>query len=157
MTFDAEICALTRRFYEAYPEREYPELMRKQGRPYTCLLIDTHDSYLICIPFRTSIKHNEAFLFSGTERSSRSRSGLDYKKLVLIKDNTYINRSDVQVDRDEYKAVVRNLRKIARQADDYISVYVDHVNASRVLHSREYKRKYEYSTLPYFHDILDLP
>ncbi len=79
MEFDVDICALSKKFYEDYPPQKYPEILRKGSRPYTCLLIDFHTEYLICIPFRSSVTHNEAFIFSGTKRSKRSRSGLDYK------------------------------------------------------------------------------
>ena len=158
MTFDVDVCVLSQDFYKAYPHSTYPELMEKHGRPYTCLLIDTHDSYLVCIPFRTSIKHNEAFLFSNTLRSTISRSGLDYKKVVLVQNNLYIDSSiNYKIDDDEYTMMMKNIHKIVVGIDNYISTYVDHITEKCILHSKEYTRKYKYSTLPYFHNILGLP
>ncbi len=86
--------------------------------------MDFFADYYICIPFRSHIRHKNAFLFHGTERSKRTQSGLDYTKIVLIdkmKYHDYMDAKNVVVDQDEY---------------------------------REVQRKYQYSTLPYFHDIM---
>jgi len=50
MDYDFEVNLLSAKFLNSYPDTLYPELMHKQGRPYSCLLIDTHQDYLICIP-----------------------------------------------------------------------------------------------------------
>lgn len=93
MDYDVEIRLLSQKFADDYPEKSFPELMLKHGRPYTCLLIDTHEDYFICVPFRSSITHNTAFLFKNTQRSKRSRSGLDYTKMALIKNLDYIDNT----------------------------------------------------------------
>lgn len=105
MDYDSELSLLSPKFTQDYPPAAYPELMHKHGRPYTCLLIDSHDDYFICVPFRSSIGHKNAFLFTGTARSKKTKSGLDYSKTAPI-------------------------------------------------HPRAFSRKYQYSTLPYFHDIM---
>ncbi|MBE6984936.1 MAG: hypothetical protein E7434_04870 [Ruminococcaceae bacterium] len=131
--------------------------MHKHGRPYSCLIIDTHDEYYICIPFRSSITHSQAFLFKNTQRSQGSRSGLDYKKMVLIKDESYFDHTTAAiVDNDEYKEAITNLDRIAREATRYVDDYIAHVSGTKTLHPRAYDRKYRFSTLPYFHDILGL-
>ena len=158
MDFDVEICQLSEEFYKAYPEELYPEIMIKDNRPYTCLLIETHDDYLICIPFRSHILHKNAFFFSESSRSKRTPSGLDYKKSVIIKDKTYIdNTNTVVVDGDEYNETIINIEKIVSEVHAYIQDYILHVKGTNVLHHREFLRRYEFSTLPYFHDILELP
>lgn len=40
---------LSAKFIADYPLSSYPELMYKQGRPYTCLLIETHEGYFLCV------------------------------------------------------------------------------------------------------------
>ena len=50
MEFDSELSLLSSKFTQAYPPATYPELMHKHGRPYTCLLIDSHDDYFDSIP-----------------------------------------------------------------------------------------------------------
>lgn len=93
VNFTAGVYQLTQEFMADYPEASYPELMHKLGRPYSCLLVDTHKEYYICIPFRSHINHKNAFMFHGTERS---------------------------------------------------------------MHPRQFARKYQYSTLPYFHDVMHI-
>ena len=153
----AEVYRLTEDFMNDYPLSEYPELMYKIGRPYNCLLVDVHlDDYFIFIPYRTNIRHNNAFKFKGTERSRKHSSGLDYSKIVLVRKYEYGTNKNAVVDQDEYNETRKNLQKIATEAVAYIDGYVNHCNGTKVLHPKEFDRKYKYSTLPYFHDLLNL-
>ena len=157
MEYEVDICRLSPAFFAEYPPSNYPEIMTKDSRPYTCLMIETHKDYLICIPFRSSIHHDDAFLFTGTNRSRRTRSGLDYKKAIIIKDTSYIDsNTSIVVDNDEYTAMITNITKIVNDVHSYISKYINHVNGTAPLHEREFTRRYQYSTLPYFHDILGI-
>ena len=137
-----------------YPEDEFPELMHKLGRPYSCLLIDTHEDYFICIPFRSHINHRNSFMFHGTQRSMKSKSGLDYTKIVLIKDEKYFDDKKAIVDQDEYNEVQIHLDEIVEEAVDYVNGYIAHVEKIKEMHPREFERKYKYSTLTYFYDII---
>ena len=157
MEYDVDICQLSQSFYSAYPSSIYPEIMAKDSRPYTCLMIETQEDYLICIPFRSSVLHNDAFIFSNTKRSQKTRSGLDYSKTVIVKDTSYIDSNkSVVVDNDEYTAMMTNIEKIVSGIYSYITKYVQHVTGVKTLHPREFARHYQYSTLPYFHDILGI-
>ena len=152
-----DILLLSAQFTRDYPYDRYPEIMYKQERPYSCLLIDTHEDYYICIPFRSSITRNNAYFFKHTRRSQRSRSGLDYEKIILIRDEVYLDHTTAAiVDRDEYKEAITNLDKISRAATTYVDDYIAHVKGEKPLHPREYDRRYRFSTLPYFHDIMGL-
>lgn len=155
MEYNSHLSLLSEQFTLDYPPAEYPELMHKPGRPYTCLLIDSHDNYFICIPFRSSIRHKNAFLFTSTLRSKIAKSGLDYSKIVIIKDTDYLDTSaKAVVDQDEYNEMMRNLSTIVSEACHYVDTYIDHVNGSSPIHPKAYARKYQYSTLPYFNNIL---
>ncbi|MCD8344790.1 MAG: hypothetical protein LUC38_02365 [Oscillospiraceae bacterium] len=156
MEFDADLYLLSPKFTEDYPPERFPELMHKHGRPYTCLLIDTHDDYFICVPFRSDIHHKNAFLFTNTERSKRSRSGLDFSKIVIIKDTSYFDDENAIVDQDEYAEMKRNLPTIVESAVSYVDAYINHVTGKKPLHPREFARRYQFSTLPYFHDIMGI-
>ena len=156
MNFDVDVLRLSNQFAVDYPCNKYPELMLKIGRPYTCLLIDTHQGYLICIPFRSSINHNNAFIFKHTSRSLKTRQGLDYSKVILIKNIDYLDSCSVIVDQDEYKEMIINIKTIVSQIVKYIDVYINHINGNKPLHEKQFQRKYKYSTLPYFHDILEI-
>lgn len=155
LEFDYQVYTLSSAFVSDYPLNTFPELMYKQGRPYTCLLIKTHEDYFLCIPFRSSINHNNAYHFKTTKRSQNSQSGLDYSKTVVITNMSYIDSTvPAIVDQDEYSEMVQNLPKIVREELDYVSTYIKHKNGEKPIHSREYARKYGYSTLPYFDSIL---
>ena len=156
MEYDFDIYQLSSKFLADYPEDTYPELMYKQGRPYCCLLIDTHDDYFICVPYRSFINHTNAFLFDGTQRSMNSPSGLDYSKIVIIKSNDYLDNVRPIVDRDEYNETVKNIQRIARDALTYVDTYVKHMTGVATIHPRQFARKYQYSTLPYFHPELGI-
>lgn len=154
MEYDVEIRKLSPAFYAAYPNSAYPEILQKDSRPYTCLLIDTHEDYLICVPFRSNMNHRQGFRFKNTRRSAYTPSGLDYQKIVLIKDSAYIDPAHAVVDHDEYRAVTANIRKITEKAAAYVETYRKHITGASVLSQREFQRKYGISSLPYFHDIL---
>jgi len=155
--FDYQVYLLSSKFITDYPLSAYPELMYKQGRPYTCLLIDTHEDFFLCVPFRSSINHKNAYHFTGSQRSLRSRSGLDYSKIVVIRDNDYIDSSArAVVDQDEYNEMMKNLPLIVQEVLDYVNAYISHKIGDVPLHPRDYARKYGFSTLPYFEDILGI-
>ena len=156
MDFVADVYQLTQDFMNDYPEASYPELMHKLGRPYSCLLVDTHYDYYICVPFRSHINHKNSFMFHGTQRSMRSKSGLDYTKIILINKDNYIDNKKVVVDQDEYNEVQKNLVRIVTEAVTYVEDYIGHVTGTAPMHPRQFARKYQYSTLPYFHDIMNI-
>ena len=117
MEYDSELSLLSSKFTQDYPPATYPELMHKLGHPYTCLLIDSHDDYFICVPFRSSIGHKNAFMFTGTARSKKTKSGLDYSKIAIIKNIDYFDSTTTAlVDQDEYAEMMRNLPAIVQEA-----------------------------------------
>lgn len=132
--------------------------MLKDKRPYGCLLIKTHNDYYICVPFRSHIHHKNAFLFKNTERSKADSSGLDYSKTVLIRQEDYDKYliENAVVDTDEYKAVRTSIYKIEKQISKYIEGYVKSVSDFENADKKSFERKYKYSTLKYFHDILGI-
>lgn len=132
--------------------------MLKDKRPYGCLLIKTHNDYYIYVPFRSHIHHKNAFLFKNTERSKTDSSGLDYSKTVLIRPEDYDKYliENAVVDTDEYKAVRMNIYKIEKQISKYIEGYVKSVSDFENADKKSFERKYKYSTLKYFHDILGI-
>lgn len=158
MNYDVEVYKLSNDFFNDYPISEYPELLTKEGRPYNCLLIDTHIDYFICIPFRTNISpHNsDSYIFKNSNRSKHHNSGLDYQKMLIIKEARYLENNAI-VDQDEYSETMSNIDKIVMGAEKYLNTYIAHVNKTHILHQRDYDRHYKFSTLPYFHDILNTP
>lgn len=157
MEYAVGVCRLSSEFYANYPSSAYPELLLKDKRAYTCLLIEAKDDCFICVPFRSNILHKDAFLFKNTRRSAHTPSGLDYTKIVIIKDMDYIDSTtSAVVDNDEYVAMIKNIEKIVTEVMDYVGTYINHINKTSVLHQREFARHYQYSTLQYFHKELNL-
>ena len=157
MDYCSQVYLLSNLFCSSYPSSSFPELMYKRGRPYTCLLIDSHAGYFICVPFRSNISHKNAYLFKNSARSRKMRSGLDYSKTVIISNPDYIDSSaNAVVDQDEYKEMMVNLPRIVSEVLVYLNNYIAFVKGEMVLHPRDFCRLYGYSTLKYFHNELGL-
>ena len=148
---DFQILRLTDDFYKAYPNPPYREILQKRQRAYNCVLFQTHYDYYICVPYRSEISHKYAYLFKKSARSMKHRSGLDYTKIVIINKGEYIGSIDALVDQDEFNETMINLRRIKREALKYVEDYVAHMKGLKVLSSQEFNRRYNFSTLKYFH------
>ncbi len=151
---DYQIMKLTDLFYQKYAA--FKEILLKQGRTYACLLFQTHYDYFICIPYRTEISHGNAFHFKKSVRSKVHKSGLDYSKIVIIKDTKYLSDEKAIIDNDEYRETIRNLKRIKREALQYVEDYVSCMTGNKRLHSSEFKRRYQYTALKYFHLELEI-
>ena len=130
--------------------------MRKNDRPYNCLLIETHYDYYICVPFRTEIHYEYAYRFHTSKRSRQHCSGLDYTKSVIINNSKYISSQNALVDQDEFKETMRNLSLITKKAVQFVEDYVACQHNVLSMHPAEYRRRYAYTTLQYFHKELGI-
>ncbi|MBD5519309.1 MAG: hypothetical protein HDR07_12795 [Lachnospiraceae bacterium] len=156
-SFDYQILHLTAKFYADYPNPPYKEILKKESRPYNCLLIQSHYGYFICIPYRSHIKHKYAFKFKNSARSKKTHSGLDYSKIVIITKKEYIGTSDAIIDRDEFKETRDNIEYIKNDVQKYIDDYITGISGDTTTYDKvSFKRIYEYSTLPYFHHELGI-
>ncbi|WP_456110916.1 type III toxin-antitoxin system TenpIN family toxin [Roseburia inulinivorans] len=155
--FDYQVLNLTNQFYLDYPDPPYKEIVRKNNRPYNCLLLQSHYGYFICIPYRSHIKHKYSYKFKNSKRSKRTNSGLDYTKIVIIKDLNYLGAVDAIVDTDEYKETRDNINYIKKDVQEYVDDYIEYINETSDKYTQKsFKRAYGYSTLQYFHSQLDL-
>lgn len=154
--FDYQILRLTSAFYQAYPNPPYHEILKKTNRSYDCLLLQNHYDYFICVPYRTEINHEYAYHFTDSKRASCHHSGLDYSKMVIVKNSAFLDKRDSIIDQDEYVETIRNIVKIHQDATAFLSDYIGHVKGNSPLHHREFLRRYQFSTLEYFHKELEL-
>lgn len=155
--FDYQVLNLTNKFYSDYPDPPYREIVRKNGRPYNCLLVQSHYGYFICIPYRSHINHKYAFKFKDSIRSKRTNSGLDYSKIVIIKKSEYIGLTEAIVDKDEFNETRDNIEYIKNDAQRYIDNYVNCLMGKTTKYDKkEFERVYRYSTLQYFHNELEI-
>ena len=153
---DFQVLKLTDDFYNAYPNPPYREILKKRQRAYNCILFQTHYDYYICVPYRSEISHTYAYLFKKSVRSSKHRSGLDYTKIVIISKSEYVDNKDALVDKDEYNETVVNIKRIKREALEFVEDYVKHMKGIQKLSPQEFKRRYSFSPLQYFHNELGI-
>ena len=156
MEFDTQVVSLSHGFYSAYPSSLFPEILEKESRPYNCLLVETHLDYFICLPYRTHIRHRYAYRFQNSLRSRRNSSGIDYSKIVIIKDSSFISDNPSTVDQDEYRETMQNINIIINDAISYLNGYIHHKKGTTQLNQQEFIRRYSRSSLPYFDEILGI-
>ena len=154
---DYQILKLTNAFYSAYPNPPYTEILKKNQRAYNCLLFQSHYDYFICIPYRSEITHKYAYHFTSTERAKKHKSGLDYSKTVIIDKTEYIDSVDAIIDKDEFNETIINLEKIKKEALKFVEDYILHITGIKIMHICEFNRRYAFSPLRYFHNILKNP
>ena len=154
---DYQIVRLSDRFYVDYPNSRYPEILTNNKRSYCCLLFQTAFDYFVCVPFRSNIQHRYSFRFRHSVRSRIHPSGLDYTKIVIIKNDQYIDNSPAIIDTDEFRETKQNIEKIKSEVLIFINDYINHINGTYTLRQEEFNRRYGCSPLQYFHRELNLP
>lgn len=155
--FDYQILNLTPKFYNAYPDPPYSEIIRKDTRPYNCLLIQSQYDYFIAIPYRSNITHKYCYRFRYSKRSQRTHSGLDYTKMVIIKESDYLGSVTAVVDSDEYKETRDKIDYIKKDVQEYITDYIEYKQEKSLKYNeKSFQRAYGFSTLKYFHRELGI-
>lgn len=154
--FDYQVLHLSRLFYSDYPNPPYKEMLMKDKRAYNCLLIQSCYGYFICIPYRSQISHKYAFMFKKSIRSRTHKSGLDYTKIVIIQNKDYLDDSQALVDKDEYNETRTNINRIQQEAQEFVDDYITYMKGNEKISKEEFKRRYRFSTLKYFHKELGI-
>ncbi|TWT11276.1 type III toxin-antitoxin system TenpIN family toxin [Streptococcus sp. sy004] len=157
LQYEQELYTLTSDFYKDYPHNRFPEILKPSGnRTYNCIVVEYKD-YFICVPFRSQMKHRNGYHFRNTSRSRRSLSGLDYSKMVIIQNSArYLSTSHVLIDKDEYIEAMSQSKRIISEMTRYLDDYINHNQHHITLNKQKYQKRYAYSTLKYFHDILQI-
>lgn len=119
-------------------------------------MFQTHYNYFICIPYRTEISHRYAFHFTNTLRAKKYKSGLDYSKIVIIEKSEYIDSTDAIIDKDEFNETMVNLGRIKKESLNFVEDYIAHMKGEKLLHKKEFDRRYGFSPLKYFHKELGI-
>ncbi len=116
-TGSAELRLLSDSFYNTYDPSCCPEILQKSNRAYNIAVFNSHKGYYVCVPFRSNITHKYAYRFKKSKRSKYNKSGVDYKKMIIIRNLDYIDDDNIAViDKDEYIEFVQNLTRIQSQA-----------------------------------------
>ena len=146
-----ELNYLSDDFYAKYNPSQYPEIEHKRTRPYMVLLIKI-DENTFAIPFRTNVKHKYCYKFKHSGRESNTVTGLDFTKAVIVNDTKYIGGS-ATIDKKEFIELNNKYYFIISKFKKYVAGYAEYVNGS----CNEFEaKKYQYSTLKYFHNELEI-
>ncbi len=140
---------LSKKFYEDYNNKDYPEIETKSNRPYMVLLIQIDDN-IFAIPFRTNIRHRYCYKFKNSNRPTDSVTGLDFTKAVIVNCSEYIGE-ETTIDNKEYIELSNKYHFIIGKFKKYLDGYICYLNGN----STEFNdKKYKFTTLKYFQDAL---
>src|SRR3712207_5058655 len=134
---------LTDEFYKTHPKELYPEMIRKNERPYVQILINVNNQ-LWAIPLRSHINHEYAF-WSDRDK----KCGIDFTKAVPI------STKDIRLDKvprlrqHEYIALKRQGNNVTSQFKNYIKQYI---HAKENPHTARSKAILRFSTLQHFEE-----
>lgn len=74
--------------------------------------------------------------------------------MLILSDARYLSEKQAVIDTDEYKEMRENINKIAKGAFNYLKDYILHIKGIRLLQPEEFRRRYQYSALRYFDDLM---
>lgn len=94
-TASAELRLLSDSFYNTYDPSCCPEILQKSNRAYNIAVFNSHKGYYVCVPFRSNITHKYAYRFKKSKRSKYNKSGVDYKKMIIIRNLDYIDDDNI--------------------------------------------------------------
>lgn len=151
-----DIYHLSETFYNDYPKERYPELLEKSDRPYSIALFEYTNDYLVGVPFRSYMRHKIGFRLYESVLSNGRMPGLDYSKIVIINKENYINPEVALINEHEMTIFQQNIATISEEVQKYVVDYVNYMNGEITMHKRYFERKYQYSTLKYFHNELHI-
>ena len=144
-----ELRKLSKEFYKAYPHSKYPEMEAKENRPYVVLLVEIN-KIQFAIPLRTNIRHSYCYKFKTSDRETKSSTGIDFSKAVVISKDSYLGEK-TDINDKEYLELQQKTFFIISKFRKYVNDYINY----RKHGGNEYvAKRYSFSTLKYFDDIL---
>ena len=81
--------------------------------------------------------------------------GIDYSKMLIIKENDYIGPSSL-INATQMVCFNKNVATIQQEIFEYLEGYSNNVTGINILHPSQFNRKYQFSTLKYFHTELGI-
>lgn len=144
-----ELRELSQHFYEDFPRGRYPEVEAKPSRPCAVLLIRI-SGILFGIPLRTNIRHRYCYRFRTSDRKTDSSTGLDFTKAVVLLEQRYLGQ-ETTINKKEFIELQDKAYFIVKQFKKYVDDYIEYKKND----GNDYvSRRYRYSTLHYFDDVL---
>ena len=139
---------LSDKFYSTYPSTQYPEIEQKHNRPYIQVCVEI-DGVQYAIPLRSDIHHPHVLW---TDKANHC--GVDFSKVVVIKDDDYIDMTvEPRLRQNEFDALRGKDYKIKTKMEKYIENYK---KAKKDLSKPVNQNLVKYSTLQYFEEEIGL-
>ncbi len=121
----------------------------KENRPYAVLLVEIN-TIRFAIPLRTNIRHSYCYKFKTSDRKTDSVTGVDYSKAVVISKDSYLGEA-ADINDKEYLELQQKTYFIISKFKKYVNDYINYKKHG----GNEYvAKRYAFSTLKYFDDIL---
>lgn len=144
-----ELRKLSKEFYESYPHNQFPEMEAKSGRPYAVLLVEINN-LKFAIPLRTNIRHSYCYKFKTSDRETKSSTGIDFSKAVVISKDSYLGEQ-TDINDKEYLELQEKAFFIIKKFKKYVTDYISFKKNG----GNEYiARRYNFSALKYFDEFL---
>lgn len=144
-----ELRKLSKEFYKAFPHNEFPEMEAKLGRPYVVLLVEINN-IKFAIPLRINIRHSYCYKFKTSDRETKSSTGIDFSKAVVISKDNYLGE-ETEINDKEYLELQEKAFFIINKFKKYVFDYISFKkNGGNVYIAKRYK----FSTLKYFDEFL---
>ena len=144
-----ELRKLSKEFYKAYPHNEFPEMEAKLGRPYVVLLVEINN-IKFAIPLRTNIRHSYCYKFKTSDRETKSSTGIDFSKAVVISKDNYLGE-ETDINDKEYLELQEKAFFIINKFKKYV---FDYISFKKNCGNEYIARRYKFSTLKYFDEFL---
>lgn len=121
----------------------------KLGRPYVVLLVEI-SNVKFAIPLRTNIRHSFCYKFKTSDRETKSSTGIDFTKAVVISKDSYLGEK-TDINDKEYLEIQEKAFFIIKKFKKYVTDYISFKKNG----GNEYiAKRYLFSTLKYFDGIL---
>ena len=131
------------------------EVLKKNSRLYLGLILEVNDNKCF-IPLRSQINIQPKLRKAGFHLPTENRpyAGLDYRKLLIINDESYVEvQKKVKIPNVQKEKIYNSIDLICLAVNRYINTYIKETLRER----SEGHIHYKYSTLKNFHSELNLP
>ncbi|MDT3309714.1 type III toxin-antitoxin system TenpIN family toxin [Shewanella vaxholmensis] len=141
-----EIKSLTSSAYKRVSAGKEQVLQKNRG--YGIIAI-TVSGITFAVPLRSNLNHPNGFK---TILVGKSWNGLDYSKALLVEEADITQESFQLREQEEFDKIIKNKDKIIKDFSKYVADYIVYASsADKVL-----DRRFQYTTLQYFHNELGI-
>lgn len=138
---------LSKEFYNDYPQEKFPEIEKKDTRPYIQICV-TINGVQFALPLRSHINHKYVVW-----TDKENRCGIDLTKAVVISDEKYIDTErEPRLRQNEFNALKGKDFFIKSRFENYIKEYKSAKLDTDNIYSQRLRT---FSTLQYFEEYID--